>query len=265
MNCLEADQLARVALGFDVDNDAQAHLDACPACRERLAELRALGDRLARAHGRFDKDHDRQRAALLAALETEDRATEPKRSRPAIATWLGGLSMRQKTALGGLSVTALILIVFALSTNTARRATAMERMAENIRAAKSWQATMELEKVDERERPRRMGKQSAKVYWQAPGSFRWDAEALEHDYHGTEIHHRDKPGIDIDHVRKKFRRTKPRRGPICHGRSTECGPPALPPSRPLALPCRPPGFGLLTCDSFGSALRWQPSIRSSIR
>ncbi len=217
MNCLTLEQLARLALDLDADDGTRMHVDECPTCRGRLAEMQALGDRLARAHAGFEQDQEQSRAQFMAALEAEDRAPKPAPRRRNIGTWTGGLTMGQKTALGGLGVAAILAAVLLWAPNAPKRVSAMERMAQNIRQAKSYEMTMENEMRFERKPGETVTvKMAQKVYWEAPRSYRmqFSRRQLGHDAGTVEIHPSDKPGIEIDHDKKQFRRRPARRGHI---------------------------------------------------
>lgn len=68
MNCLETEQLARLALDLDPQSDWKAHVERCPACRRGMERMAALCADLSRVHAAFDAQATSGRAELMAAL-----------------------------------------------------------------------------------------------------------------------------------------------------------------------------------------------------
>ena len=124
--------------------------------------------------------------------------------------------MRQRTVVGSIgAAAALALLVFWLG-NAPSRVSAMERMAENIRRARSYKVTW----IFERQFVRELGKPpvtahaKSTVFWLAPGSFRLENTGDETwvGQEDTQIYPVGKPGIDIDVKKKTFQSVAGRRG-----------------------------------------------------
>ncbi len=214
MNCLSPDQIARQALGWEDDAGCVAHAQQCAECGARLAQARSLSARLGAMHAQFERGHDAARGQLMTALSAIDRP-KPARSssgttRSGITRWLGGLSMRQRIAAGSFGVAAVLVSFWLWSGSAVKHVSAMERMAEEIRRAKSYRATS----VFETDLPGRPGKLSLKAvltskdYWLAPGSYRSEMKGDKTSGNKDElaIHPAGMPGIYIDHKMKQFYR-----------------------------------------------------------
>ena len=142
MGCLSQAQLARLALGLAEDAELTTHLEQCAACRAGLEAMRSLRHELAEAHAKFDEGHEAARERLLAILPAANRPPEPARPWKQITHWIGGLTMRQRiAAFGGVGVAAHVGISLALGRDRHQVASAMEKMAENVRKAKSYKYT----------------------------------------------------------------------------------------------------------------------------
>jgi outer membrane lipoprotein-sorting protein len=177
MACLSQEQLARLALGLTEDADLTAHLQDCASCRARGETMRSLVHQLTSAHAKLDSGHEEARERLMAILPAS-RPLEPTRSRNRITHWIGELTMRQRIALGGIGAVVVLAILLVWLGIIATPVSAMEQMAESIRKAKSYKATMSVlvGYRDEPEKPFVMDKQTDIVnYWIAPGSTREEA------------------------------------------------------------------------------------------
>lgn len=126
--------------------------------------------------------------------------------------------MRERTAIGVLALAAMILVALVWSGNTTKRASAMERMAEGIRRAKSYTMTMDCAMQFFRQpgKPPVTSTSTGKWSWLDPGSYRMEfiGDETWQGKQDTEIFPNGKPGIDIDHKAKTFRRVPARRGHI---------------------------------------------------
>jgi outer membrane lipoprotein-sorting protein len=127
-----------------------------------------------------------------------------------IAHYTGGLTMRQRIVLGGIATAVSLALVVFWAGLLPKRLSAMERMAEGIRQAKSYKMTMvfEITFVYERGKPPATSKLTAKSYWLAPNSYRIEEKGDAH-WQGkddTEIFPSGKPGIRIDNKTKSFAR-----------------------------------------------------------
>lgn len=118
--------------------------------------------------------------------------------------------MRQRIAFGSIAVAAMLAVV--VLWGATKPTSAIAEMAENIRRAKSWKATMICESGRPQE-PTPALKLTSTFYWLSPGSIRMDTDGGPGKT-GTEIYPRDTHGIDIDHGNKKFRRQSSRGGEI---------------------------------------------------
>jgi outer membrane lipoprotein-sorting protein len=131
---------------------------------------------------------------------------KPERLGFPITRWIGGLTMRQRITMGGVGVAAVLGLVLLWIGTSGNPVSAMERMAENIRQAKSWKATMTMETQFVREpgKPPVTSALTATVYWLAPNSYwmelRGRRDAVQD---ATNIFPAGKPGIHLDHKAKK--------------------------------------------------------------
>jgi len=143
----------------------------------------------------------------------------PNHERPwlPITRWIGGLTMRQRIAVGGTGVAAVLGLVLLWIASTGKPVSAMEQMAESIRHAKSCTlvATMEIKFVREPGKPPVTGDSTEKLYWLAPKSYRMELKGGQFTagQDTTEIFPAGKAGLHIDHKTKKFRREPARLGP----------------------------------------------------
>ena len=216
MACPSQQQLAQIALGLDAEGELAAHLNQCAACRQKLASMRSLVEQLSVSHARLDRGHDDARAQLMTALSDFDRP--PKAVQPWIqfTQWVGDLTMRQRIVIGATSLAVVLTLVLFWPDGNAISVSAMEKMAENIRRARSYRLTMtgKVEMTPEPGKPPVKAEMSGTLYWLAPGSYRMDTKSdfLGSGQDSVQIFPQDKPGIDIDHKRKQYRRMPARQG-----------------------------------------------------
>jgi outer membrane lipoprotein-sorting protein len=175
MKCLSQGQLAQLVLGRAHDTELAAHLEKCDQCRADLEVMQVLRHELVEAHASLDKGHEAARQRLLAALPRASvRSKRARISAPAM-NWIGGLTMRQRIALGGVSAAVVVgLLLFWAAIGT-KPVSAMEKMAEHIRSAKSFKATftcVENSQAPEPGKPPRTAKMVGTIYWLAPGTSR---------------------------------------------------------------------------------------------
>jgi outer membrane lipoprotein-sorting protein len=208
MSCLSNEQIASLVLRSDSSRSVAAHVDECPTCQSRLATVRLTDERLLAAHVAFDREHEAARDRLMVVLKTIDQP-EPAKSWRRVTHWIGAMTMRQRLAITSVGIAALLAIV-ALWGHT-QPVSAMERMAENIRQAKSYKFTMvtEAKLVREPGQPPVAMEGTSTVYWLAPKSYRMEHKAgsfiAARDL--TEIFPSGMSGIEIDLTNKTFRRT----------------------------------------------------------
>ncbi len=124
--------------------------------------------------------------------------------------------MRQRIAAGSFGVAAILVLIGLWSINVGKHASAMERMAEEIRRAKSYKVTtvFEVKLVRQAGKPAIKSELTGTFYWLATGSVRMENKGDE-SWAGkddVEIYPAGKAGISIDRKEKKFRRTPARQG-----------------------------------------------------
>jgi outer membrane lipoprotein-sorting protein len=226
MKCLSQKQIEQFALGLTDDAALAAHLDECAACRTNLESMRSLVRQLSEGHGQFDQGHEAAREKLLANLPSASLTTESARHRNRILHWMEEFPMRRRIAVGSMAVTVLLGVFLAWQGLETKPLSAMEKMAESIRKAKSYKATVTVITFsgDKAKEPL-VKKQEIKSidYWRTPGSYRHEMTfpermILENNkwqlappWKGPEpetikIVNKYKPGIFIDHQTKTFGR-----------------------------------------------------------
>jgi hypothetical protein len=203
MRCLSEEQLARVSLGLSNPADLSAHLSGCARCRAGLENMQSLAHQLAEDYARFDLGHEEARDRLLASLPM--RSSRPESANPWSFTsnLFGGLTMKRRVLLGGVGATVVL-------------ACALLWLGAGVKA-KSYQFTMTLE-GQEALKPGIPGSAPSRYSWLAPGSLRIETKSspsklgsVEYSLTGrasedrAEIMPMDKPGIEIDHVKKEYR------------------------------------------------------------
>ncbi len=196
-----------------------------PNEKEPYEDLGALLRQSYGASEPTDQFVNRLHERLLSELaDSEQRQTQrlPATSRlPHVASpwnrithWIGGVTMRQRIALGVVASAATLGFLLLWGGLVAKPVSAMEEMAENIRQAKSYRVTMimEIQFVRELGKPPVTAKMTQKAYWLAPKSYRTELKGgqFTQGQDTTDIFPAGKPGIHIDHKTKKFRR-KPAR------------------------------------------------------
>ena len=218
MKCLSQKQLAQLALGVNEDAVAAAHLETCPACRANLEEMQALRHQLTEVHVRLEQGHAEARARLLASLPAASQLPDPMSVWDRINHWTGGLTMRQRMALGGMGVAALLALVLIWGAIVAEPGTAMAQMAQKVREAQSYEYTMILKMKmlnQENGKPPVTEVMHGKVYWLAPGSYRIEAKSQSRPGVGdTQICPAGKPGLHLDDKQKTYYREPARQGHI---------------------------------------------------
>jgi len=210
MKCLSQKQIERLALGMSDDTALAAHLDECDACRTNLESLRSLVRQLSEGHAKFDLGHNAAREQLLAILPTASRPPETVGAPNRINQLFGGLTMRQRIVLSGASVAGILAILLFWIGSFATPVLAMEKMAENIRKAKSFRATLlcELEGVAGPDNKKNTSETTGMIYWKAPDVYRVEAKVGRNTsgMDSIKIYSRSKPGIEIDRTKKEYRR-----------------------------------------------------------
>jgi outer membrane lipoprotein-sorting protein len=217
MKCLSQKQIERLALGMSDDTALAAHLDECDACRTNLESLRSLVRQLSEGHAKFDLGHNAAREQLLAILLTASRPPETVGAPNRINQLFGGLTMRQRIVLSGASVAGILAILLFWIGSFATPVLAMEKMAENIRKAKSFRATLlcELEGVAGPDNKKNTSETTGMIYWKAPDVYRVEAKVGRNasGMDSIKIYSRSKPGIEIDRTKKEYRRQPAEQGP----------------------------------------------------
>ncbi len=129
--------------------------------------------------------------------------------------------MRQRiAAAGGIGIATVLGLILLWGGIAVKPLSAMEKMAENIRKAKSYSAKMTVEFKFSREPDKAVvtSEIKGKVYWLAPRSYRTEFKGSIPAVPGgprpgiqdtTHISPAGKPGIEIDHQAKTFLRQPP--------------------------------------------------------
>jgi outer membrane lipoprotein-sorting protein len=126
-----------------------------------------------------------------------------------LARWMGGLTMRQRIALGGGGMVAVLGLLLLWGGIIAKPVSAMEKMAEEIRKAKSYKHTGFSTSGGEGTR-----RSSMTEYWLAPDLKRLEA-SQDGAWEGPGpqatniVPGRNKPWISINHQTKTFHRCQP--------------------------------------------------------
>jgi hypothetical protein len=130
--------------------------------------------------------------------------------------------MRQRiAAFGGIGVAAVLGFLLLWGGIDTKSISAMEKMAETVREARSYRANyVEEAKVVQPDKTILSGKRSGRMYWKAPRSYRVEMDeggkkpgAMVNEAF-TQISCVDKPGIKINHSNKKYVREPARQGDI---------------------------------------------------
>jgi hypothetical protein len=213
MKCLSQRQLARFALGSTEDAELTTHLETCAVCRAGLEAMQSLRHELAEAHANLNEGHEAARERLLAILPAASRPPERTRPWKQISQWMGGLTMIQRIAVGSVGVATLLGFLLLWGAIGAKPLSAMEKMAEEVRKAKSYKSVNITRETPDA--PLR-GQPAVKidiytVYWRAPGTARIDILHAVDRWRGpgpewTKISVASKSCILINHQTKKFYR-----------------------------------------------------------
>lgn len=194
MNCLTDEQL--VALVVDSGEDAtRDHLARCPACADRLADLRAQLARLAGAVAGPDSAHDAVRGRLLAALDQEPM--------PVSLFWRMAMN-RRNWAVAAVAATVTLVVCLGWPGGAASAlAEALRPFAEaksfscdmvNLKDGKPWDGSLPADK---------RGQLKTRLSWAAPGSLRLDMRAGGKLMSQVILPH-GKPGVLLAHAEKEY-------------------------------------------------------------
>ncbi len=220
---LVMDELDHAAAGELQDHIAQC--DKCRAVRDVLLEeekeVRSGFEALSRSLGQVEQAMlGQQRLQATVSANVSDNHFL-KRAKNMIIT-----HKRLSVALSGAGIAAVLGFLLLWGAIDAKPVSAMERMAENIRKAKSFKVTMSGELKFVRVPGSPPGASVMTVtgthYWLAPKSYRvdvkyfsWmDGPEIVTWQEVTEIFPAGKPGIHIEHMNKKFQREPARLGPV---------------------------------------------------
>lgn len=211
MGCLSQEQLARLALELTEDADLAAHVKKCALCGDHLKAIQSLKQQLTEAHVKFNEGHEEARERLMAALPTTSRPPETARPLGQVLHWIGGLTMRQRIALGGIGVAALLGFFVLWAEIDTNSVSAMEQMAETLRRAKSFEVTFIAEGASQDPDEPGNSIMTVKEYWLAPGSVRTEgkSEFKSETMQFASVSPAGKPGILINHKTKQFYRKPP--------------------------------------------------------
>jgi outer membrane lipoprotein-sorting protein len=149
--------------------------------------------------------------AYCARADAASRSRQAAR-RNRITHWIGSLTMRQRiTALVGIAAALALGFVLASAGLLSERVSAMEKMAQEIRKAKSYKCVQIVRITDERPEPGEPAVSEGRhtVYWRAPGSARTESVHSISSWKGpgpedVEIYLADKRGLTVNHRRREF-------------------------------------------------------------
>ena len=219
MSCLTPEQLATIALELE-DAERPPHVDECPACQEKLADLRRLTEDLTAAHANLDRDHAVSRERMLARLSDSNQPTRR------VVNW-------KRFAFGGLGLSSAVaaLLLLAVFANSSSRLSAMERIVRAVRdvSSFSYKLTYRKESPVTDKKPGRTLDCTSFTYWRSPAvdgtDLFGDLRATQTNvavYHSptsdqtpvvltdlVEIHPSGNRGILIDYVAKLYFRVLP--------------------------------------------------------
>jgi outer membrane lipoprotein-sorting protein len=155
--------------------------------------------------------------AALTKLPATTAGRPPERAKTwnRISRFFGRFTMRQRIALGGVGIVAVLGLLLLWGGIVAKPLSAMEKMAENIRKAKSYKCIQIAQSKKDFPEP---GKPSDRettitVYWIAPGSARTEAVITRPQTwkgpgpQATQIQPAGKPGIVISYSSHTYIRT----------------------------------------------------------
>jgi len=207
MACLTREEIVRVAIHSGAIAGLARHVECCAACKARVDQLQATAARLDKARARFKRGHEEAWERLAASLPAI-RGPEPLGVLNRIVQWMGGVSMRRRIVVGGVGLAAALGILLAWSLMTSRPLSAMERVAKNIREAKSLSARSVV-KCDVPigtvlgTHMEWFRESSLSTSCLASGEQRVDTH-LDGVLGGTQISLPGQPGIDINHRKRVY-------------------------------------------------------------
>lgn len=122
--------------------------------------------------------------------------------------------MKQRIVLSGASAACVLMVLLFWLGNNVSRASAMEKVAESIRNAKSFKAAahVTLEAASDQDKKKAISEYDAKFYWKAPDAYRVETKKGP-DMESIHISSRTTPGIEIDPAKKEYRRLPAEQGP----------------------------------------------------
>jgi outer membrane lipoprotein-sorting protein len=136
------------------------------------------------------------------------RQPAPARSWKRLSHWMRGLTVKQRMATAGAGAAVLLGFLLLWGGINTNPVSAMEQMAENIRRARSYTATMtmQIRLVQKPGEPPVTAEITGKTYWLAPKSYRMETKGneLTVGMDGTDVSPSGKAGIHIDHRSKKY-------------------------------------------------------------
>ncbi len=187
-----------------------------PNEEEQFEDIRRLLQKSYSGPALSDQFTQRLEERLQTLMPDASQTLAPARPYNRIAHRIGGLTLRQRMALGGIGAVAVLAILLLWLGSAATPLSAMEKMAEAIRQVKSCKCTQIVQEPEVRdeflkpgEPPPRM-ERVCTVYWLASGSVRTeDGPALPQSSKGsiqecTGIWTKGKPGINIYPKDKTF-------------------------------------------------------------
>ncbi len=135
MNCPNSqtwDLLAIEALDAPASEELLAHAQNCAACREQLAAARRLHVQRARLYEAFDRDHDRMREQLLAALPAGRPAGRAPGGLRRLGDWIMSVNNKvtRRTAAVLVPAACIAIVLMMFHSEKSAFAAAMERIRE---------------------------------------------------------------------------------------------------------------------------------------
>jgi outer membrane lipoprotein-sorting protein len=208
MACLSQEQLVRLVLQPAENAGLHAHVDECAECRAALQAIRSLTCQLAEVHAKLNEGHERSRERLLEILPPVACPPRVERQWRGLSRWIGGCTTRQRIALSGIGVAALLAFVLLWSDIVMNPVSAMEQMVAKLRQMKSFEVTFVSEGASQDPDEPGDGSMTVKEYWLAPGSVRTEGTSLfkSETMRFMSIFSAGKPGIRVNHKTKEFYR-----------------------------------------------------------
>ncbi len=215
MKCLTDDELARLALRLDDGEGRAAHVDKCGACRAKLAGMLRVTAQLSAVHAESEHAHVASRSKLMASLANLDVPSRPVSIWKRLTAKLGGLTVGQRIAAGGLGLSTavgLVLLILIVA-NSASSLSAMDRMAKAVREVKSYSYKLFTQDTLVRKgdtEPSTVTHTNT-TYWLEPKSLFYDEKLVRYEgtvphgegellSHLTGIHPTGKPGMLVFHA-----------------------------------------------------------------